>query len=240
MEDKKLTFGITIPTYWRPDGSTAANLAVVLHSILNQSYQDWKVYLIGDRYEHDDEFWELADIIPAEKRYAVNLTYAAERDAGIRGEALWHCGGAHANNVAIARQRADDIPVTCHLDDDDCWFNNHLKTLADVYQQLPEAVFVYTSAWQGGREYPSTKAGILDYNNTEIAGGGALIHSSASWRLDKMPLKYRQTQHCGADNDLWDRLSVYCKEHNYKTVFAPKVTLTKATRGKSVVERYYP
>ena len=237
----EVTFGIVIPTYWRPDGSTAGQLALCLNAVLNQSFENWKVYLIGDHYEKDEEFWELASIIPDEKLFAVNLPVADERERlGLRGEELWHCGGVSAVNYGLEQQRKDGISVTCHLDDDDCWLAEHLETLFQAYSDFPKSVFVYTSAWQGGREYPPTKFQIMTCDNARIDGGGALIHSSASWELDQIPFTYRQTTHCGADNDLWDRIGPYCREKQLSTLFVPKVTLMKAIRGKSVIEKYYP
>ena len=44
--------GIVISTYQRPDGKTPELLTRTLNAINNQTYTNWKVYLIGDNYNN--------------------------------------------------------------------------------------------------------------------------------------------------------------------------------------------
>jgi glycosyltransferase involved in cell wall biosynthesis len=51
-----MKLSIVIATYQRKDGSTPRLLTRALDSIFSQTYQNFKIYLIGDRYENNDEF----------------------------------------------------------------------------------------------------------------------------------------------------------------------------------------
>jgi hypothetical protein len=71
-----MKLGIVIPTYWKPDGSTVTHLRRALDSIKSQSFQDYKVYVIGDKYENHNEFESLSKIIDKNKITSVNLDRA--------------------------------------------------------------------------------------------------------------------------------------------------------------------
>ena len=62
--------GIVISTYQRPDGRTPELLSRCLNSVKDQKYQNYKVFLIGDKYEDNDEFNTFGvDTIDLEKLY---------------------------------------------------------------------------------------------------------------------------------------------------------------------------
>ena len=65
--------GIVIPTYQRPDGKTPELLTRTLNAINNQTYTNWKVYLIGDNYKDKKEFETLSKIIPQDKILAIKV-----------------------------------------------------------------------------------------------------------------------------------------------------------------------
>jgi glycosyltransferase involved in cell wall biosynthesis len=54
---------IVIPTYRRVDNTTPYYLTKALTSIKDQTYQNYKVFLIGDHYDDNDEFFKLATSI---------------------------------------------------------------------------------------------------------------------------------------------------------------------------------
>ena len=234
-----MKFGITIPTYRRSNGTSFRMLCRALVSVANQTYDDWIVYLIGDRYEDEAEFDDASSLIPPEKLYAVNLPKALERDSGLTGDDLWRCGGVNAMNTALSFQRTDRIDITCHLDDDDFWLANHLETLADAYDNFPQAVFVHTSTHQivqdpqsksQFRAYPPIN-GPTHYGNT-VLGPGNFFHSSVSWRLLAVPCNYVANPKMAADAALWTTIGEWCKLHNQKTLHVPKTTVVEATAGR--------
>ena len=54
-----MKFGIVISTYYRKDNTTKFYLTRALNSIFNRTYQNFKIYLIGDRYENEKEINEI-------------------------------------------------------------------------------------------------------------------------------------------------------------------------------------
>jgi glycosyltransferase involved in cell wall biosynthesis len=54
-----MTLGVTIHTYQRADGQTPIFLAKAIQSIINQSYQDFKIFIVGDKYEDNQEFEDI-------------------------------------------------------------------------------------------------------------------------------------------------------------------------------------
>jgi glycosyltransferase involved in cell wall biosynthesis len=55
--------GIVIATYRKLDGSTYDHLKKALESIKNQTYKNYKVFLIGDDYTDNNELLELSNFL---------------------------------------------------------------------------------------------------------------------------------------------------------------------------------
>ena len=111
--------GIVISTYQRPDGKTPELLTRTLNCVLNQSYDNWKVFLIGDKYNDSNEFEQLSSLIPENKIISLNLPVAVERERYPNGgRNLWHSGGANATNIGIELAVNSGYHYICHLDHD--------------------------------------------------------------------------------------------------------------------------
>jgi len=232
-----MKFGISIPTYWRPDGSTKFALEKCLWGITQQSHDDWVVYLIGDKYEKDDELRDIASVIPPSKLHLLNLEVAAERDT-MTGHQVWQSGGINALNHALAAQRIDGIEITTHSDDDDFWLPHHLETLAAAYEKH-DADFVFTSAFEGdwGRVWPPINHGtrFLSLRDNHYP----LIHSSASWKLASFPQDYEVSETDAGDCNMWKRMDVHAKTNDKTVLFVAEVTVMKSPSGRELVESYY-
>ena len=74
-----MKLAIVTATYWKLDGSTKNDLKRTLESVKNQSYQDYKLFLIGDNYSDHKELIELSQIIDPNKLCVINLPEAKER-----------------------------------------------------------------------------------------------------------------------------------------------------------------
>jgi hypothetical protein len=74
-----MKFAIRILTYQRKDGKSEEYLRRSLGSIKKQTHQDYKVFLIGDKYDNHEELIRLSRIISSEKIYVENLPNAVER-----------------------------------------------------------------------------------------------------------------------------------------------------------------
>jgi len=142
--------GIVISTYQRPDGKTPELLTRALNAINNQTYKNWKVYLIGDNYTDQTEFETLSKIIPQDKILAINLPVAVERNRYPEaGHKLWFSGGTHATNIGIEFSINEDYHYVCHCDHDELWYENHLEEIAKAIEET-KSLFLYTkSHYQG-------------------------------------------------------------------------------------------
>jgi GT2 family glycosyltransferase len=100
-----MKLGIGIATYLRKDGKSKFFLERCLNHIKKQTHQDYKVFLIGDKYENHDEFLNLChSIIDPDKIYFENLPYAKERDIYTDNpNNLWCAGGCNAMNLGVEK-----------------------------------------------------------------------------------------------------------------------------------------
>ena len=225
-------FGIVMTTYHRPDGSTYEKIKKSIQSITSQTFSDWRLYLIGDHYTDYEEFDKICSLVPESKITAINLPFAAERESGkFTGHALWCSAGKNASNTGILKSIEEGCEFHCHLDDDDEWLPHHLDTLNYAYNNFNEAVFIYTNSTYLGRLMPPfVVSPLLEYDNLPPAPE-KLVHSSVSWRLDKIPLLHRDTIEQGrvfpGDADMWERIGNYCRDKGLKTLYVPITTVLK-------------
>ena len=224
-----MKFAITIPTYKRLDGTTPQYLTRALNSIINQSYQDYKVFLIGDAYDDNDEFIQLAtSMIPNDKLYYENLPVAIERNKyNISSRELWCSGGVNCRNHAIDLVLQDNLEYVCPLDHDDYWHPTHLEQIMRVIQFDPDTSFVYTCSTYFDTHLPTVE---LSNNITHsIPQPGGVIHSSTCINYKKIPLMYRDVfAETGiiepSDADLWRRLGSYIIQHNLSSYLVSSLT----------------
>ena len=143
-----MTLGVTIHTYQRADGQTPNLLLKTIQSVANQSYQNFKIFIVGDKYENNQEFEDIINgfVDIADKVVFENLPFANERDKylGVNNTALWNCGGANALNHANNLAKAHGITKVCHIDHDDLWLPNHLELIAKTIVEKQNPAFIYT------------------------------------------------------------------------------------------------
>lgn len=232
MEDIKLS--IVISTYQRKDGKTPFYLKRALDSIFKQTYKNFKIFLIGDKYEDDDEITTLISNYDKNKLYFENLSYAKERDS-YNGFALWSYGGVNAVNIGIEKALSDGFEYVCHLDHDDQWSEEHLLEISKCIQ-LTGADWVCTkSKYLSNRTLPEVTSS--DLHSNFLPKGRSLIHSSVCMNFKTIPLKYRnlleETGLVGdpADADLWDRCRDYIIQNNLKSFTINKITCFHEEEG---------
>jgi len=229
-----MKIGIVIPTYQKQNGTTPSLLTRALKSIKNQTHNDYKVFLIGDKYENDNEFIELAtSVIDIDKIYYENLSNAVEREKYPMGSnQLWCSGGVNATNWGIEKAISDGIYYICHLDHDDFWEKPHLEEINKVLEQNDTA-FVYTCSTY-------IHNGILP--RVQINGGITvslpsplnLIHSSVCMDFNKIPIRYRDVfletgTPYPADADLWIRVNAYILDKKLNSYLIHHLTCNHPT-----------
>jgi glycosyltransferase involved in cell wall biosynthesis len=229
-----MKIGIVIPTYQRNDGNTPSLLTRALNSIKNQTHTDYKVFLIGDRYDNNDEFIQLATtIIDSDKIYYENLPNAIEREKySIGSQQLWCAGGVNATNWGIEKSLSESINYICHLDHDDYWQSNHLEAINKVLEEQKPA-FAYTCSTH---IHHGTLPGVNIDGGIEnrIPVGCSLIHSSVCMNCDIISIRYRDVfSETGnaypADADMWNRVGVYIREQNLQSFLIKQLTCNHPT-----------
>lgn len=230
-----MTFSIVITTYQKKDGTTPILLKRALDSIFSQEYQNFKVYIIGDRYENNDEFISICSSYDPKKMYYENLPFAFERDRYTDKWLIWSYAGCFANNYGINKAISDGFTYVCHLDHDDWWLPNHLTSLKMGIDRTNSPFICTKSEYVGGRILPEiiSDQEFIDY----LPMGGKLIHSSVCIDFKKIPLRHRniyeETGRLGVpgDWDLWDRIGRFFKENNLIGCLINKVTCVHIEEG---------
>jgi glycosyltransferase involved in cell wall biosynthesis len=226
-----MKIGIVIPTYWRKDNSTQIILSRALNSILNQTHADYKVFLIGDKYERPDELTSIAKIIPASKIVVHNLPIAEERSK-YTGHRLWCTGGINATNVGIDLCLKEKIRRICHLDHDDWWEPNHLFEIVKAFKEKDYAMVATQSTHINKQIFPRQ---ITDPFYPKC---NDLVRSSVCINYSKLDIKYRNVfEETGVDLpgdcDLWNRISNRMIENKLAGKLVESVTCNHLTEGYS-------
>jgi glycosyltransferase involved in cell wall biosynthesis len=227
-----MTIGVTIHTYQRADGQTPSLLKRTIQSIYNQSYQNFKIFIVGDKYENNEEFESIIKefVEIADKIVFENLCFAHERDKylGVNNTALWNCGGANALNHANNLAKANGITKLCHIDHDDIWLPNHLEIIAKAIVEKNNPAFIYTlSKYLNNPVFPYMQ---VDGQIVEsYPAYCSLIHSSAYIDLEQIHLSYRdlwaeEGRYFPSDGDMWNRISEKCKRENLKSYVIREVS----------------
>lgn len=215
----KLAIGIA--TYQRPDGSTPTYLKRALESVKKQTHQDYKVFLIGDRYEDANEFEQLAtSILPKDKIYFENRPVAPERDLYKNNKnLLWRCGGVSAYNYAIDTALDQGYDFMCHLDHDDYWSEHHLSAINFAIENVENLVAVCTGSYHIQNQILPRG---IEYDNRiyrYVPQPFNVVHSSICLNHKVLPLRYRDVYaeeqiQKEADADMWIRLNAYLAQHS--------------------------
>jgi glycosyltransferase involved in cell wall biosynthesis len=226
MEKNKLA--IVISTYKREDGKSPFYLNRALDSIKKQTYQNFKIFLIGDKYENPKEIEEIINNLNLNSLYFENLPFAKEREK-YTGNQLWSYGGVNAINHGIRKSLNEGFELICHLDHDDWWENNHLEL-------INECINLTNSDWICTKSTYTNPNNVLPkmFNNelhiNFLPRFAGLIHSSVCMNFKKIPLLYRdifdETGSVGlpSDADLWERCREFIIKNNLKSTLINKIT----------------
>lgn len=225
---------IAISTYQRPDGKTPELLTRTLNCVLNQSYTNWKVFLIGDYYKDNDEFLQLCSLIPPEKIVFLNLPIAAERSRYPQGgRNLWHSGGATAMTIAIELAVNSGFDYVCHLDHDEIWEPNHLEVIAKGIKDT-KSLFLYTKGITFGREMPQVNSNELYIKQRAQPGNAIKSSTCVNYRViplrRKDPLYYYNEVDAG-DAAFLKRVNPILESNNQDSILINKVTVIHDQEG---------
>jgi glycosyltransferase involved in cell wall biosynthesis len=230
-----MKIGIIICTYKREDGRTFEYLTKTLDSVLNQTYKNYKIYLIGDRYEDENEFLSYQHMLKHVDSHCENLEVAQERDVyGENKMALWSYGGTFATNYAMDLCVKNGIDYVCFLNHDDLWYPNHLEEIYKLVKN-DKTDFIITRSTHGNTFLPAVKTENLYVNFNPVPFG--IIHSSVCMNIKTIPLRYidlfKETGQVGfpGDAEFWDRVSSYIDKNNLNSKYINLLTCRHDEEG---------
>lgn len=232
----RYTFGIVIPTFQRGDGRSPFYLKRVLQSVFKQTHKDFKIYLIGDKYENEEEFLEIARGCSAEFLYYENLPEAVEREKYTDNkEALWCSGGVFATNYGIRKAIGENLQYICLLDHDDYWLPNHLEVLNKMIFSN-KADWVCTKTNVGGSKFFPKNIKTMDKLIPFLPLPCGVIKSSVCYNVRTIPLFVRDVfEETGfaipADADLWKRSAELVKKNKLKSYYINEYTCVHDSEG---------
>lgn len=139
MKDPKVC--VIIPTYFRKDGSTKNLLYRALRNLEGQTYKNFKLFVIGDHYDDNDEFEELCKSYTKDIFYKNNEEHYRCYDFPNK-QTYWAIGGALALKTGIEQAIEEKFNFYFHLDDDDDWRNIHIQLVVDHIKKFPFSDFI--------------------------------------------------------------------------------------------------
>ena len=219
----------------RSDGNTPKLLIRALDSVFAQTHKDFKIFVMGDHYENEQELFEICRGYDSEKIYCENLE-VSERDlyAG-NAWAIWSYGGCNAKNTSIDRAISQGFSYMCNLDHDDYWETNHLEEINKAIEKTG-ALFVCTKSTYCGSTHLPRVDGDSEYIE-HLPQSGNLVHSSTCINFNTIPLRhvdlYKETGSVGLPGDahMWEILNKYMSENSMKGILVNKVTCMKEAEG---------
>jgi glycosyltransferase involved in cell wall biosynthesis len=241
-ENNNIKFGIILSTYKRADGSTPHMLKEAMESVKNQTYKNFKIYLMGDDYENDEEIKPIIEMFDSRQISYENLTLPGER-LRFKSTDLWMSGSNEACNMAINKAISESCNYIVRLDHDDVWTNRHLEIFAKGITKWKDVKFLASTTLvkrqkDGGGSYMRPRPGVIKsirYNN--IGNIIDVSHSSMCWHANEFKdMKYRNVREqkltepiqpvpTGADVDMLRRIKSYCVENNQKWIILPVVSV---------------
>jgi hypothetical protein len=225
-------FGICMATYQRKNGKSSLYLKEILTSIIQQTATNWHLYLVGDKYENENEIINILNSFPKEKLTFINLTYAQERDNLTDLEKLWCVGGSNATNYSYKLAVYDGCDYIIHTDDDDPMHNKKIQILNYILTiYSPICMFHYSTYLGPNTILPKKKITEIKENNyipieSNVIHSSLCIHKSiaSTFSYDG----YREDKIIYSPNDMqlieFIRNSLKNKE-NY-TIFIPLLLCT--------------
>jgi len=162
--NKKL--GICMATFQRKNGKSPFYLKRSLTALMNQTATNWHLYLVGDKYDDNNELLNIIDFFPKDKITCINLDIAAERDYITNKSDLWKVGGSNAFNHSMDMALKDNCDYILHNDDDDPFHIKKLQCINYILSLYDDPFFIFHySTFLTNTILPHEKINYLSKNN---------------------------------------------------------------------------
>ena len=215
-------------------GNDLSYLEKSIGSLFSQTHLDFKLYLIGDRFEGEEDLLNIISKFDNKKIHFKNLEVAKERDFYEDKNALWLYGGVNAFNEGIEISLAEGNNYICHLDHDDYWDPNHLELINKCIIETcsdwvcTKAKYVRNETFVIDTILPIVESDDEFISFLPIPHG--VVHSSVCVNFKNIPLRYRdiynETGNLGlpSDADLLQRCSDFITLNNLKSTLVNRIT----------------
>ena len=217
-----MKLAIVLPTYQREDGMTPFFLRRTLDSVMEQTHQDFKLFIVGDLYEDKAEFEQILLEYPQEKIHSINLETAVEREK-YRDDpkSLWHSGGVNATLVGTDLALKEGFDYICHLDHDDVWYPNHLQLISEVIDATG-VDWVCTKARFSEGVYPEVESSFPIVPFLPVPG--RVFHSTTCYNYKTIPLRPEDVGTEPADMNLLGRIAEYVEANGLVSYLINEIT----------------
>lgn len=172
---------VVMSTYFRKNGTTKQLLTRALRNLESQTYKNFKLFLIGDHYDNNDEFEELCKSYKNDIFYKNNEQHYRCYNFSNKST-YWTIGGALALKTGIEKAIEEKFDYYLHLDDDDEWRDIHIEVVVEHIKKFPSASFILTKAKYADIFLPRTPEINTFYNNY-IPRGEDSVHASHVYKL---------------------------------------------------------
>jgi predicted O-methyltransferase YrrM len=225
-----IKFVIVMATFCRPNGKTPSYLRRSLDSVINQTFKNWDIIIVADKYEPKEELESIIE--EYRKKTNNNIIYLynniVERDYITNKLNLWNCAGAGSINMGLNYARTHNYKYYCHLDDDDFWTKEHLQQLNKIYSLYDKCIFINTKSTYCGNYLPLENMEI--YANNRLPLPYQTVHSSFSFRLDIIKDNYFTTLDKNGSNNPSDLIMLNTiknfleNNRQYCSIYIPVLT----------------
>ena len=173
MENK---FAVIIATYQRKKNNTAEYIKRVSDFLNNQTYKNFKIFLIGDKYKNSEEFEGFKKLFNNDI-FIFNNDKCYRNDVFKINENKWCSGGLLARWKGIKQANDENFNYYLHLDDDDIWKKNHIENINKNVTLFPKIDFLIIKSNYKNTILPRQKITQIKYNNYNILKYDS-VHSS--------------------------------------------------------------
>lgn len=122
-----------------------ALLEKAINSVLEQTYENWELIIVGDGCEPDPSY-KFESVKLAEELVKENcrIIFTRTNHRGVyplKGLDRWNIAGKDPLNFGLALANS---PIVCRIDDDDVWLPNHLETIVNKYVEVKGNGVIFT------------------------------------------------------------------------------------------------
>jgi hypothetical protein len=249
MDNNK--YAVIIATYKRKDKSSLNNLKRISDFLKNQTYQNFKIFLVGDDYDDIEEFKKAVEFFPKNKIFSYNNPHSYRIGYFKKNINKWASGGISARFKGISEAMSQDFQYYIHLDDDDIWENNHIEEINNITVKYPNVDFMVSkSNYLNGilpGEYMKLDEKKVDYNNfiptpcnsvhsswtINLKTLGEIILKLYKERIDEIEQikngKIKEYVLSPFDASILKLFNNLQKKGEMKSIYIPKCTVTKKT-----------